>query len=87
MILDLNWKSIYLKSKMVIVMLYKYHVAIVKDDMILTDKYYQENEKPDDEEYKKLIQQYDPDEMILNTVGDDELELFIKEPIDLEKLK
>ncbi|MBQ6218576.1 MAG: hypothetical protein IJJ47_02480 [Methanosphaera sp.] len=68
-------------------MLYKYHVAIVKDDMILTDKYYQEDEKPDDEEYKKLIQQYDPDEMYLNTVGDDELELFIKEPIDLEKLK
>lgn len=70
-----------------VVVLYKYHVAIVKDDMILTDKYYQEDEKPDDEEYKKLIQQYDPDEMILNTVGDDELELFIKEPIDLEKLK
>ena len=68
-------------------MLYKYHVAIVKDDMILTNKYYQEDEKPDDEEYKKLIQQYDPDEMYLNTVGDDELELFIKEPIDLEKLK
>lgn len=68
-------------------MLYKYHVAIVKDDMILTDKYYQEDEKPDDEEYKKLIQQYDPDEMYLNTVGDDELELFIKESIDLEKLK
>lgn len=70
-----------------VVVLYKYHVAIVKDDMILTDKYYQEDEKPDDEEYKKLIQQYDPDEMYLNTVGDDELELFIKEPIDLEKLK
>ncbi len=70
-----------------VVVLYKYHVAIVKDDMILTNKYYQEDEKPDDEEYKKLIQQYDPDEMYLNTVGDDELELFIKEPIDLEKLK
>lgn len=68
-------------------MLYKYHVAIIKDQIVVTDKYYQENEKPDDEEYKKLIKQYDADELVLNTVSDTELELFEKEPIDVESLK
>lgn len=68
-------------------MLFKYHVAIIKDNVVITDKYYYENNKPDDEEYKKLIQQFDPDELVLNTVGEDELELFIKENIDVESLK
>lgn len=68
-------------------MLYKYHVSIIKDQVVVTDKYYQENEKPDDEEYKKLIKQYEADELVLNTVGDTELELFEKEPIDVESLK
>ena len=68
-------------------MLFKYHVAIVKDNIIVTDKFYNENEKPDEEEYKKLIGQYDPDEMFLNTVEDSELELFKKEEIDVESLK
>lgn len=68
-------------------MLFKYHVAIIKDNIIVTDKFYNENEKPDDEEYKKLIEQYDPDEMFLNTVEDSELELFKKEEIDVESLK
>lgn len=68
-------------------MLYKYHVAIIKDQVVVTDKYYQEDEKPDDEEYKKLISQYDADELFLNTVEDSKLELFIKEEIDVESLK
>ncbi|WP_323736039.1 hypothetical protein PXD04_09150 [Methanosphaera sp. ISO3-F5] len=68
-------------------MLYKYHVAIIKDQVVVTDKYYQEDEKPDDEEYKKLIQQYEADELVLNTVSDTELELFEKEVIDVEALK
>ncbi|MBR0472099.1 MAG: hypothetical protein IJI98_05325 [Methanosphaera sp.] len=68
-------------------MLYKYHVAIIKDQVVVTDKYYQEDEKPDDEEYKKLIQQYEADELVLNTVTDTELELFEKEVIDVEALK
>lgn len=68
-------------------MLYKYHVAIIKDQTIITDKYYQEDEKPDDEEYKKLIEQYDAEELVLNTVGETELELFEKEVIDVESLK
>ena len=66
-------------------MLFKYHVAIIKDNVIVTDKFY--NERPDDDEYKKLIGQYDPDEMFLNTVEDSELELFEKEEIDVESLK
>lgn len=68
-------------------MLYKYHVAIIKDQTIITDKYYQEDQKPDDEVYKKLIEQYDADELVLNTVSDTELELFEKEVIDVESLK
>ncbi|RAP47777.1 MAG: hypothetical protein BZ135_01490 [Methanosphaera sp. rholeuAM6] len=68
-------------------MLFKYHVSIIKDQVVVTDKYYQEDEKPDDEEYKKLIKQYEADELVLNTVDDSELELFIKEPIDVESLK
>ena len=68
-------------------MLYKYHVSIIKDQVVVTDKYYQEDEKPDDEEYKKLIEQYEADELVLNTVEDSELELFIKDPIDVESLK
>ncbi len=68
-------------------MLYKYHVSIIKNQVVVTDKYYQEDEKPDDEEYKKLIQQYEADELVLNTVSDTELELFEKEPIDVEALK
>ncbi len=68
-------------------MLYKYHVSIIKDQVVVTDKYYQEDEKPDDEEYKKLIQQYDADTLVLNTVSDTELELFEKENIDVESLK
>ncbi|MBE6486145.1 MAG: hypothetical protein E7Z85_04795 [Methanosphaera stadtmanae] len=68
-------------------MLYKYHVSIIKDQVVVTDKYYQADEKPDDEEYKKLIQQYDADTLILNTVSDTELELFEKEPIDIKSLK
>ncbi len=68
-------------------MLYKYHVAIIKDQVVVTDKYYQEDEKPDDEEYKKLIEQYEADELVLNTVEDSKLELFIKEPIDVDALK
>lgn len=68
-------------------MLYKYHVAIIKDQVVVTDKYYQEDEKPGDEEYKKLIEQYEADELVLNTVEDSKLELFIKEPIDVKALK
>ena len=68
-------------------MLYKYHISIIKDQVVVTDKYYQEDEKPDDEEYKKLIQQYEADKLVLNTVSDTELELFEKEPIDVEALK
>lgn len=68
-------------------MLYKYHVSIIKDQVVVTDKYYQADEKPDDEEYKKLIKQYDADTLVLNTVTDTELELFEKEPIDVESLK
>ncbi|AWX32154.1 MAG: hypothetical protein J6S29_07450 [Methanosphaera sp.] len=65
-------------------MLYKYHVAIIKDDMVVCDKYYQENEKPTDETYQKLKNQYEADQIFLNTVDDDELESFIKEEIKLE---
>ncbi|MDO5826101.1 MAG: hypothetical protein BZ137_02125 [Methanosphaera sp. rholeuAM130] len=65
-------------------MLYKYHVAIIKDDKIVCDKYYQENEKPTDETFQNLKKQYDADTIFLNTVDDNELESFIKEEINLE---
>ncbi len=68
-------------------MLYKYHVSIIKDQVVVTDKYYQEDEKPDDEVYRQLIKQYDADTLVLNTVSDTELELFEKENIDVESLK
>lgn len=67
-------------------MLYKYHVVLIKDDMVLTDKYYQRDEKPDNSEYKKLLDQYNPDEIILNTIGDDALNTIEKEPIDINNL-
>lgn len=67
-------------------MLYKYHVVLIKDDMVLTDKYYQRDEKPDNTEYKKLLDQYSPDEIILNTIGDDVLNTIEKEPIDINNL-
>ena len=65
-------------------MLYKYHVAIIKDDKIVCDKYYQKNEKPTDETFQNLKKQYDADTIFLNTVDDNELESFIKEEINLE---
>lgn len=65
-------------------MLYKYHVAIIKDDMVICDRYYQENEKPDENTFQELKKQYDADQIFLNTVTDDELELFEKEEIPLE---
>ncbi|RAP52213.1 MAG: hypothetical protein BZ133_01645 [Methanosphaera sp. SHI613] len=65
-------------------MLYKYHVAIIKDDNIVCDKYYQENDKPTEETFQKLKNQYEADQIFLNTVADDELESFIKEEIKLE---
>lgn len=67
-------------------MLYKYHVVLIKDDMVLTDKYYQRDEKPDNTEYKKLLDQYSPDEIILNTINDDTLNTIEKEPIDINNL-
>lgn len=67
-------------------MLYKYHVVLIKDNMVLTDKYYQRDEKPDNTEYKKLLDQYSPDEIILNTIGDDALNTIEKEPIDINNL-
>lgn len=54
--------------------------------MVVADRYYMDGNKPDNEVYKKLKQQFDADEMYLNTVDDTELELFIKEEIDLENL-
>lgn len=65
-------------------MLYKYHVAIIKDDMVVSDKYYQSNDKPDNNEFENLKKQYEADKIILNTImDDDELELFEKEVIDI----
>ena len=65
-------------------MLYKYHVAIIKDDNIVCDKYYQEDEKPTRESFEKLKKQYEADQIFLNTVDDDELESFIKEEIKFD---
>lgn len=67
-------------------MIYKYHVVLLKEQVIINDKYYQKDNKPDNEEYKKLIKQYDADEVILNTIDDDALESIIKEPIDIDNL-
>ena len=60
-------------------MLYKYHVVLLKDDVIITDKYYKADEKPDNDEYKKLISQTGADEVVLNTIDDDPLNSIIKE--------
>lgn len=69
-------------------MIYKYHVVLLKEQVIINDKYYQKDNKPDNEEYKKLIGQYDADEVILNTIDDDDdaLESIIKERIDIDSL-
>ncbi len=67
-------------------MLYKYHVAIIKENNIITDKFYQRDEKPDNEEFKNLVNQYNADEIVLNTIDDDELNSIIKEKIDLDNL-
>lgn len=67
-------------------MLYKYHVVLLKEDVIITDKYYKADEKPDNEEYKKLIDQTGADEVVLNTIDDDPLNSIIKETIDIENL-
>ncbi len=67
-------------------MLYKYHVAIIKENNLITDKFYQRDEKPDNEEFKNLVDQYDADEIVLNTIDDDELNSIIKEKIDISQL-
>lgn len=67
-------------------MLYKYHVVLLKDQVIINDKYYQKDEKPDNEEYKKLIKQYEADEIILNIIDDDKLNSIKKESIDITNL-
>lgn len=67
-------------------MLYKYHAVLLKDDVIITDKYYKADEKPDNDEYKKLISQTGADEVVLNTIDDDPLNSIIKETIDIENL-
>ena len=48
-------------------MIYKYHVVLLKEQVIINDKYYQADNKPDNEEFKKLVNQYDADEVVLNT--------------------
>lgn len=67
-------------------MLYKYHLAILKEDKIICDRYYMDGQKPDNEELKNLVKQFDADEMYMNTVEDNELESFNKEKIDIESL-
>ena len=67
-------------------MLYKYHLAIIKDENLVCDKYYQEGQKPDNDELKSIIEQYEADELYLNTVEDNELESFSKEKIDIDLL-
>lgn len=64
-------------------MLYKYHVVLLKDDMIITDKYYKKDEKPDKTELQKLKEQTGATEVILNTIDDDPLNSIIKEKIDI----
>ncbi|PAV08018.1 hypothetical protein [Methanosphaera cuniculi] len=64
-------------------MLYKYHVVLLKDDVIITDKYYKKDEKPDMDEYQKLKDQTGATEIILNTIDDDPLNSIIKENIDI----
>ncbi|MCD7781599.1 MAG: hypothetical protein LUG89_02730 [Methanosphaera sp.] len=67
-------------------MLYKYHVVLIKDDNIITDKYYKKDNKPDNTEYKNLVDKYDADQLILNTIQDDKLNTIDKEEIDIEEL-
>lgn len=67
-------------------MLYKYHVALIKEQVIINDQYYKREEKPDNTEYKRLLDQYHPDQIILNTIEDDELNSITKEEIDITKL-
>ena len=67
-------------------MIYKYHVVLLKEQVIINDKYYQADNKPNKEEFKKLVNQYDADEVVLNTICDDELESIDKEHIDINSL-
>ncbi|OED30124.1 hypothetical protein [Methanosphaera sp. WGK6] len=67
-------------------MIYKYHVVLIKEQVIIKDLYYQRDEKPSDEEFKKLANQYGADEVILNTIDDDVLESIIKEQIDINNI-
>lgn len=67
-------------------MIYKYHVVLLKEQVIINDKYYQADNKPTNEEFKKLVNQYDADEVVLNTICDDELESIDKEHIDINSL-
>lgn len=67
-------------------MIYKYHVVLLKEQAIINDKYYQADNKPNNEEFKKLVNQYDADEVVLNTICDDELESIDKEHIDINSL-
>ena len=67
-------------------MLYKYHVALIKEQVIINDQYYKREEKPNNNEYKRLLDQYHPDQIILNTIEDDELNSITNEEIDITKL-
>ena len=67
-------------------MIYKYHVVLLKEQVIINDKYYQADNKPNNEEFKKLVNQYDADVVVLNSICDDELESIDKEHIDINSL-
>ncbi|WP_455644722.1 hypothetical protein [Methanosphaera sp.] len=67
-------------------MIYKYHVVLIKEQVIIKDIYYQKDEKPGNDEFKQLANQYGADEVILNTIDDDELESIVKEQIDISNL-
>ena len=67
-------------------MLYKYHIVLIKDTRIIQDKYYKSDNKPSNEELKKLVEKTGADELVLNTIDDDPLESIIKEKIDINTL-
>ncbi len=67
-------------------MLYKYHVVLIKDNVIINDTYYKDGKQPTNDDYKKLIERYGADKIVLNKINDDELKSIDKEIIDISKL-
>lgn len=67
-------------------LIYKYHVVLLKDNVIIEDRYYNEGEMPDNVELKKLVERDGADELIVNTIADDNISSINKEKIDINSL-